>query len=196
MIAFLSGHIQAKNLKTIVVMTSGVGYRVHLPLSDVTQLGSVGEPISLHIHSHVREDAFELFGFLAEESLNLFEQLLLVSGVGPKLALSLLSGMGARELSQTISAGDHLSLTRIPGIGPKMAQRLVLELKDRLKAHFSLSSASYASHSNTLHDLRSAISNLGYKPAIVDKAVKSVEPMAKSGLPLESLVKEALRQLN
>jgi Holliday junction DNA helicase RuvA len=195
-IAFLSGQIQAKNLRTAVVMTSGVGYRVSLPLSDISRLGEVGHNVSLHIHTNVREDAIDLYGFLSMESLNLFEHLINVSGVGPKLALGLLSGMDATQLANTLVAGDHLALTRIPGVGQKTAQRLVLELKDRLAQSPLALTPAFGTASSMLHDLRSAITNLGYKAPIVDKAVKSVEALAKEGLPLESLVKEALRHLN
>jgi holliday junction DNA helicase RuvA len=195
-IAFLSGIIHAKNLRTVVVLVGGVGYKVSLPLSDISCIRELGENIFLHIHTHVREDALDLYGFLAEDSLTLFEHIIAISGVGPKLALSILSGMETKELIQTLVNGDFVALTRVPGVGQKTAQRLVLELKDRLSQSVLFCSSSVNNSSQVLVDLRSAISNLGYKPAIVEKAVKSVEPMAKQGLPLELLVKEALRQLN
>ncbi len=196
MIAFLSGSVQAKNLRAVIVLVSGVGYRVSMPLSDISRVGFVGEAVSLHIHTHVREDALDLYGFLAEDSLVLFEHLISISGVGPKLALSLLSGMETKQLIQTLVNGDYVTLTQVPGVGQKTAQRLVLELKDRLSQSMLVLPNSANNFSHVLSDLRSAIANLGYKPAIVEKAVKSVESMAKQGLPLEILVKEALRQLN
>lgn len=198
MIAYLSGTLQAQDLRCVVVMTSGVGYRVFMPLSDISRisrLNPLGSDVALHIHTHVREDSLELFGFLSLSSLNLFEHLINVSGIGPKLAMGLLSSMDADRLTQTIMSGDHLALTRLPGIGAKTAQRLVLELKDKLKSHFTQPLFAQNSPVSLVEDLRSAISNLGYKPHLVDKAILSVEPMVKQGLPLESLVKEALRQL-
>jgi Holliday junction DNA helicase RuvA len=192
MIAYLTGQLQTKNLKTAVIMTSGVGYRVSMPLSDLSVLGDIGKQVSIHVHTHVREDALELFGFLSEDSLVCFEQLISVSGIGPKMALGILSGIETSELAETLGAGDFVKLTKIPGIGPKMAQRLVLELKDKIK---SVAAPSWTSGS-IMSDLRSAISNLGYKTNQVEKAVKSVEHLAKQNQPLGDLVKEALREIH
>ncbi|MDA0713174.1 MAG: Holliday junction branch migration protein RuvA, partial [bacterium] len=150
----------------------------------------------LFIHTHVREDALELYGFLTEASMILFEQLIGVSGVGPKLALTLLSGMDAAQLSRVLISGDFIALTRVPGIGQKTAQRLVLELKDRLEKKAVIDNFTSGHGNLLLADLRSAILNLGYKSAIVEKAVKSVESLANDGITLELLVKAALKQLN
>lgn len=191
MIAYLTGQLQTKNLRTAVIMISGVGYKVSMSLSDLSILGEAGRRVSVHVHTHVREDALELFGFLSEDSLACFEQLISVSGIGPKMALGILSGMETSELAETLGAGDFVKLTRIPGIGPKMAQRLVLELKDKIK-----SVAPSWTSGGVLSDLRSAISNLGYKSNQVEKAVKSVEHLAKQNQPLGDLVREALREIN
>lgn len=191
MIAYLTGQLLTKNLRTAVIMTSGVGYKVSMSLSDLSTLGEAGGQVSVHVHTHVREDALELFGFLSEDSLACFEQLISVSGIGPKMALGILSGMETSELAETLGAGDFVKLTRIPGIGPKMAQRLVLELKDKIK-----SVAPSWTSGGILSDLRSAISNLGYKSNQVEKAVKSVEHLAKQNQPLGDLVREALREIN
>ena len=190
MIAYLVGQLHTKNLKSAVILSAGVGYRVFMPLSDLSHLGETGQQIAVHVHTHVREDAFELFGFLSEQSLMCFEQLISVSGIGPKMALGVLSGMETAELADTISSGDYVKLTRIPGIGPKTAQRLVLELKDKMRPAFPL-----FGFGNVLTDLRSAISNLGYKPAQVEKAAKSVEHLAKQNRPLGDLLREALREI-
>lgn len=194
MIAFLSGKILSKNLRSIVVLVGGVGYRVHMPLGDLAKISDQDGLVGLHIHTNVKEDSIELFGFLNEDSLFLFEQLISVTGVGPKIALATLSGMAPSEFSLLIETGDHQSITRIPGIGSKTAQRLVLELKDKLK-QVQLPQKS-STPTQTLSDLRSAIMNLGYKPAVIEKAIKATEPLAKSGQPLEALVREALRHLN
>ncbi|MEI6789791.1 MAG: Holliday junction branch migration protein RuvA [Myxococcaceae bacterium] len=191
MIAYLTGQLQAKNLRSAVILISGVGYRVSMPLSDLSHLGELGQQVSVHVHTHVREDALELFGFLSEESLVCFEQLISVSGIGPKMALGVLSGMETAELAETLVSGDYVKLTRIPGIGPKTAQRLVLELKDKMKPVFPL-----IGFGGVLSDLRSAISNLGYKPNQVEKAVKSVEHLAKQNQPLGDLLREALREIH
>lgn len=196
MIASLSGKILSKNLRFVVIDVAGVGYRVMLPLSDISKLGEKNDAIFLFIHTHIREDALELYGFLTESSMSLFELLISVSGVGPKLALTLLSGMDAEQLSRTIVSGDFVALTRVPGIGQKTAQRLILELKDRLEKSAAISGFAVGNSNHLIADLRSAILNLGYKSATVEKAVKSVEPLVKDGLTLESLVKEALKQLN
>lgn len=191
MIAYLAGQLQTKNLRTAVIMISGVGYRVSMPLSDLSVLGAVGQQVSVYVHTHVREDALELFGFLSEDSLTRFEQLISVSGIGPKMALGILSSMESIELAEALALGDHAKLTRIPGIGPKMAQRLVLELKDKIK----LATPLWAS-GGILSDLRSAISNLGYKQPQVDKAIQSVEHLAKQNQPLGDLLREALREIH
>lgn len=191
MIAYLTGQLQVKNLRTAVILISGVGYRVSMPLSDLSALGAPGQQVSVHVHTHVREDVLELFAFLSEDSLVCFEQLISVSGIGPKMALGILSGMETSELADTLGSGDHVKLTRIPGIGPKMAQRLVLELKDKIK----LAAPVWVS-GGVLSDLRSAISNLGYKPHQVDKAIKSVEHLAKQNQPLGDLLREALREIH
>lgn len=191
MIAYLNGQLQAKNLRIAVVLVGGVGYRVSMPLSDLAMLGDIDSEVQVHVYTHVREDALELFGFLSADSMECFERLISVSGVGPKIALAALSASNAQDLIGMIARGEHAALTRIQGIGPKMAQRLVLELKDKVK---SMSNPLWA-FDGILNDLRSAISNLGYKPAQVERAIKFVEPLAKQKKPLSDLVREALREI-
>ncbi len=191
MIAYLTGQLQTKNLRSAIILTGGVGYRVSMPLYDLSILGEPGSQVSVHIHTHVREDALELFGFLSEEGLECFERLTSVSGIGPKMALGILSAMRPDDLSNIIGSGNFQALTRIPGIGLKTAQRMVLELKDKM----TTSPLTFWVAGSVLGDLRSAISNLGYKAAQVDKAVKSVEHLAKANKPLGDLVREALREI-
>jgi Holliday junction DNA helicase RuvA len=162
-----------------------------MPLFDLSTLGEPGSQVQVHIHTHVREDALELFGFLSEEGLECFERLTSVSGIGPKMALGVLSAMRPDDLGSIIGSGDYQALTRIPGIGLKTAQRLVLELKDKMVAN----PLTFWASSSVLGDLRSAIANLGYKAAQIDKAVKSVEHLAKANKPLGDLVREALREI-
>jgi Holliday junction DNA helicase RuvA len=191
LIAYLSGKLLEKNLKDVVLLVGGVGYKVYLPLSQFAKLGDIGEVANLRIHTLVKEDAIALYGFLDEQSLRLFEQLIQVSGIGPKLALAMLSGIESQALMSALRNGDHLSLTRIPGIGAKTAARLVLELKDRLSG---IDFIAKSPTSSTLHDLRSALLNLGYKPQLIDQAIKSVETLASDGYPLDKLIKEALKR--
>jgi len=191
MIAYLSGTLLEKNLKDVVLLVGGVGYKVFLPLSQFSKLGNVGETVNLRIHTLVKEDAIALYGFLDAQSQLLFEQLIQVSGIGPKLALAMLSGIESSALMSALRSGDHLSLTRIPGIGAKTAARLVLELKDKLSG---IDFVPKSQAGSTLHDLRSAMLNLGYKPQLIDQAIQSVESLATDGYPLDKLIKEALKR--
>jgi Holliday junction DNA helicase RuvA len=196
-IGFLSGALLFKNLETAVIDAGGVGYRVRMPLPDLSKLGDEGNKARVYVHTHVREDAIDLFGFLSDDSLELFERLIAVNGVGPKLALSLLSSMEAPDLVSALLEGDEARLCKVPGVGKKTAARMVLELQDRLKkAGISgTAAAAPARAGDDLEDLRSALGNLGYKPAQIDRAVKSVEELAEQGAALEDLVREALRHV-
>lgn len=193
MIAYLTGQLRGKNLKSAIILVSGVGYRVSMPLSDLALLGELGSRTAVHVHTHVREDALELFGFLSEDTLSCFELLISVSGIGPKMALGILSGIQTTELADTIASGDYMRLTRVPGVGPKTAQRLVLELKDKIKSTAALPIFGFG---GLVTDLRSAIANLGYKPNQVDKAIKSVEHLLQQNKPIGDLLREALREIH
>lgn len=196
MIAFLQGELLSKDLRSAIILVQGVGYQVFLTLTDMTQFSEIGSRVSLHIHTCVREDSIELFGFLALEKKMLFEHLISVSGIGPKTALAMLSGMEPQDFASYIADGNHSALTCIPGVGPKTAQRLVLELRDRLKNVSWGTMRQNMPPKNVLDDLRSAVINLGYKAPLVEKAIKSIEPLAKEGQTLEYLVREALRRLH
>src|SRR5438045_4109908 len=134
MIAHLRGKLLSKHPNQAIVESSGVGYDVTITVPTFSELSQVGSEIALHIHTHVREDAIALYGFLRPEEKNLFEKLITVSGIGPKLAITILSGMAADEMVGAIRGGDVARLTRIPGIGKKTAERMVLELRDKLPA--------------------------------------------------------------
>jgi Holliday junction DNA helicase RuvA len=133
-IAHLHGRILSKDPQEVVLDTGGVGYRVFIPVSTFYRLPDAGSEARLRIHTHVREDALALFGFLSEAEHTLFEKLIAVAGVGPKLAVTILSGMEAPDLVEALRTGDIPRLVRIPGVGRKTAERLVLELKDKLPA--------------------------------------------------------------
>lgn len=195
MIGFLRGQVHHKDLNHALVDVSGVGYLVHMPLPDLARMGETGTEVQLWVHTHVRESAIDLFAFLSDESLGLFEKLIGVSGVGPKLALALLSGMDADDLVRAILDEDEARIVKVPGVGKKTAARIVLEMKDRLKDQGARQKAASPGDKNAMNDLESALSNLGYRPASVEKALKAVKGMAEEGAPLERLVKEALRHV-
>jgi Holliday junction DNA helicase RuvA len=174
MIAQLRGTLAEKNPNRLIVDIGGVGYDVLVPLSTFYALGDPGSQVSLRIHTHVREEALALYGFATPLELELFERLISISGVGPKLALSVLSGIEPAELIKAIRLQDVARLTAIPGIGKKTAERIGLELKDRLPAALpgSGQAAVDAEPGDQLReDLLSALLNLGYQRAAAEKAI-------------------------
>jgi Holliday junction DNA helicase RuvA len=174
-IAHLRGQILSKTPNAVVVECGGVGYELAISVATYTELADVGGEARLHVHTHVREDALLLFGFAAPAEKRLFEKLLTISGIGPKLAITVLSGISAERLVGAIRAGDHATLTRIPGIGKKTAERVVLELKDKLDDMAGSSPMGDAPFSpgTTADDVMSALVNLGYSRAAVEMAVRS-----------------------
>jgi Holliday junction DNA helicase RuvA len=198
MIAFLRGRILDRQPNRIVVDVQGVGYDVHVPLSTYYHVGEVGTEIALRIYTHVREDVLQLYGFLTALEQQLFERLIATSGIGPKLAVAVLSGIEPNELVAAVQRADVGRLTAIPGIGRKTAERIVLELKDRL-AHLAVPAgvaelAAPAAGERLRDDLLSALQNLGYHRAIAEKAVDST--LKTIGAPtFEQALKAALREL-
>lgn len=172
MIAWLRGRLLHKQPTRLVVDVQGVGYDVHVPVSTSIDVGDTGSQVELHVHTHVREDQLALFGFRSPFELEIFERLIGVSGVGPKLALSVLSGVESHDFVRTVQAGDVGRLTSIPGVGKKTAERLVLELRDRLpQARTTSPAAATATESAVRTDLVSALVNLGYQRSAVEKTV-------------------------
>ena len=195
MIAHLSGMLVEKHLQRLIVDVGGVGYDVLVPLSTMYAIGDPGARVALRIHTHVREDALQLFGFATTLEQQLFEKLISVSGIGPKLGLSVLSGIEPEELVRAIRTGDVARLTRIPGVGKKTAERLVVELKDRLPQTDTVSpdAPAAAPGDDVRDDLLSALVNLGYPRASVEKTVEKVlqaaddrsfEPLLRATLKL------------
>jgi Holliday junction DNA helicase RuvA len=177
MIAFLTGRLLDKQPNRIVVDVGGVGYDVAVPLSTFYTLGDPGATVSLHVHTHVREDAIALFGFATPLELTLFERLMGVGGIGPRVALSVLSGIEPVELVRAVRTQDTARLTAIPGVGKKTAERIGLELKDRLpKALIAEPGApAAAGTAGGLHDdLLSALVNLGYQRAAAQRVISQV----------------------
>jgi holliday junction DNA helicase RuvA len=195
-IARLSGAVAEKHPNRIVVDVGGVGYDVFVPLSTFYVLGEPGSPVILRIHTHVREDVIALYGFLTALEQDLFERLIAISGIGPKLALAVLSGIEPAELIRAIRTQDVARLTRIPGVGKKTAERIGLELKDRLPASLKTEPAPAASTpaDQLRDDLLSALINLGYQRAVADKAVEKVL-QAQPDVRFEAALKDVLRAL-
>jgi holliday junction DNA helicase RuvA len=196
MIAFLRGRVLEKHPNRIVVDVNGVGYDLYVPLSTYYDVGDAGAEVSLRVHTHVREDALQLFGFLTSLEQLLFERLIGISGIGPKLAIAVLSGIDSRDLVASVRRADVARLTRIPGIGKKTAERIVLELKDRLRdvAPADESAAQPPSGDQLRDDLVSALENLGYHRPVAEKAVDAVR--GRNGATnFEDALKGALREL-
>ena len=197
MIGFLRGRVADRQPNTLIVDVQGVGYEVHVPLSTFYEVGEVGADITLRIHTHVREDALQLYGFLTELERQLFERLIGISGIGPKLAIAVLSGMDPREVLSAVQRGDVARLTGIPGIGKKTSERIVLELKDRLN-HLTVGAPVGAVHANGADrlrgDLLSALQNLGYHRPQAEKAIDS-SLQTMSDPTFEQALKAALREL-
>lgn len=173
MIAHLRGKLLAKHPNQAIVETAGVGYDVVITVPTFSDLPGVGSEVALHIHTHVREDLLALYGFLRPSEKNLFEKLITVSGIGPKLAVTILSGMAADEMVSAIRGNDVARLTRIPGIGKKTAERMVLELRDKLPVQSGGEIAAAPAMSPVEEDVLSALMNLGYQRASAEKALAS-----------------------
>jgi Holliday junction DNA helicase RuvA len=198
MIASLQGALAAKDPEAgqLVVEVGGVGYLVHVSSQTIAALPEVGEPVQLRCHTHVREDALQIFGFLEGLEQKLFELLIAVSGIGPKLALTALSGMPVAELLRAIVGEEHRRLQAIPGIGKKTAERIVLELKDRcagLARTIPSGPRPSRSESSQSGEVVTALVNLGYKRVQAEKAVvRALEREGVSTADLERLLREAL----
>jgi len=178
MIAHLRGKLLAKHPNQAIVDAGGVGYDVTISVPTFSDLPAVGTEIALHIHTHVREDVIALYGFLRPSEKLLFEKLITVSGIGPKLAITILSGMAADEMVGAIRGNDIARLTRIPGIGKKTAERMVLELRDKLPEAGPAAAPTAPPTNATEEDVLSALVNLGYQRAAAEKALTGV---TKSG---------------
>ena len=194
MIAHLRGTLLAKRPNQVIVETHGVGYDVAISVPTFTEMPAAGADVALHIHTHVREDALSLYGFLRLAEKQLFEKLLTVSGIGPTLAIKILSGMPADEMVAALRGGDLARLTRIPGIGKKTAERMVLELRDKLPAA-GASEISAALATPVEEDVISALVNLGYPRAAAEKALLAARG-GKGPQSFDVLFREALGSLS
>lgn len=200
MIAHLRGILLAKHPNQATVETYGVGYDVNISVPTFSEMPSAGSEVALHIHTHVREDALSLYGFFRLAEKHLFEKLLTVSGIGPKLAITILSGMPADEMVTAIRGGDLVRLTRIPGIGKKTAERMVLELRDKLPATTGAAEVSSSTATPVEEDVISALVNLGYQRANAEKALLAARgpgsPAAPRPQTFDALFRNALGSLS
>ena len=205
MIAYLSGTLLTKQATSVIVDVGGVGYEVAIPLSTFYELGDTGSPVQLRIYTHVREDVIQLFGFKTTRERELFLQLISVNGVGPGLAIKLLSGMNADEMIASIRTNNLVRLVAVPGVGRKTAERLVVELRDKVAAlsspaleeEFAAQAATagaVTSEDAIRNDAISALANLGYQKAAAEKAVKTA--IDEGGdVSVEVILRRSLRSL-
>lgn len=200
MIAMLSGKIAYKGISHVVVDAQGVGYRVFIPLTTFYALPETDQAITLHIHTSVKEDAIHLFGFYTREERELFQLMISVSGIGPKVALNILSGISSAELLEAISTGNLAKLMAIPGIGRKMAERLILELKEKVMKKIAADAipaedAKQKQAEMMREDVLSALMNLGYKAGAARDALEKAACDLKEEPAMDQLLKKALKIL-
>ncbi len=188
MIAGLKGRLQALGSDWAIVNVGGIGFQVYMPTSTLSTLGAIGEEVELHTHLHLREDNVTLYGFATAEELGLFQTLISVSGMGPKLALAMLSAMSVEKLAMAIATGSAELLDEIPGIGKKLASRLILELKGKIAAGWLAAPAELAEENA---DVLAALTSLGYSVREATRAVATLPPDQK--LSLEEKIKLALQ---
>ncbi len=189
MIASLHGVLESLGSDCAIINVTGIGFQVYMPTSTLSTLGAIGKEVHLHTHLHLREDSVTLYGFASTEELELFQILLSVSGIGPKLALATLSTMSVEQVSMAIATGNIDLLTAVPGIGKKTAQRLILELKDKIGAGLIATPATQMAQENT--DVLAALTSLGYSVSEATRAVVTL-PQA-TNLSLEEKVKQTLQ---
>jgi len=189
MIAGLHGTLESLGGDGAIINVGGIGFRVYMPTSTLSSLGKIGDEVHLYTHLHLREDNATLYGFATDDELRFFQTLLGVSGLGPKLALAMLSAMSIDKLTMAIATGSVDLLTIVPGIGKKVADRLVLELKDKIAAGWVTTPAAQLAEANT--DVLAALTSLGYSVAEATRAVATLPP--SSDLTLEERLKLALQ---
>jgi len=188
MIAGLNGKLESLGSDWAIINVGGISFQVYMPTSTLSTLGATGKEVRLYTHLHLREDNATLYGFASDEELALFQTLIGVSGLGPKLALSMLSAMNVERLTMAIATGSADLLTAIPGIGKKMANRLILELKEKIGAGWITTPAAELAQENA--EVITALTSLGYSVAEASRAVATLPP--SSDLSLEEKIKLAL----
>ncbi|WP_020649815.1 Holliday junction branch migration protein RuvA [Solimonas variicoloris] len=192
MIGRITGKLVLKQPPLLLVDVGGVGYEIEAPMSTFYKLPALGETVSLQTHLTVREDAHLLFGFASSTEKNLFRELIKISGVGPKLALTVLSGVSVEDFWNTVRAGDVARLTKLPGVGRKTAERLVVEMRDKAGAEGeAVPGVRLATDASALGEAKSALAALGYKPAEIQRFTDAVY---KDGMTTEQIIQEALKR--
>jgi Holliday junction DNA helicase RuvA len=199
MIAHIQGFLHFKSPEYLVIDVDGIGYQVHVPLSTFYDLPQVGSRVSLHIHTHVREDALKLYGFQSPEEKTLFVLLISISGIGPRLAVNILSGISPAELVECLGQNNLARLITIPGVGRKTAERIMVELRDKVSslapAHDVRVTVKTAANEAMIEDALSALLNLGYKKGVAQGAIENARKRLEGEITLEILLKESLRVL-
>jgi len=193
MIAKINGTLERKVPGEVIINVGGVGYQVFIPLSVFYRLPEVGGAVSLYIHTHLREDALQLFGFLEHEEKQVFLSLNSVTGIGPKLAINILSGIPAEELARALKEGDQPRLVSIPGVGKKLAERMIVELRDKFLT-MPAEEMGRSDGSQPMRDAISALVNLGYRQGDAEKSVREITRNGEK--TLAEVLKEALRRLS
>jgi Holliday junction DNA helicase RuvA len=197
MIAALRGTLLAKSATELLIDVNGVGYSVHIPLSTYEKVGEVNSTVTLFTYLHVREDVLQLYGFATDEERQMFRLLISVSGIGPRMAQSILSGISAAELTTFISEGNHIALTRIPGVGKKIAERLVVELREKIgkiESVASLPPASSPAQANIRSEALLALTSLGFSRNVAEKALRAaIQETNGKDVTVEVLIKSALK---
>jgi Holliday junction DNA helicase RuvA len=200
MIALISGKIVYKGISHVIVDVQGVGYRIFIPLTTFYELPETGQTITLHVHTNVKQDAINLFGFYTVQERDLFQLMISVSGIGPKMSMNILSGISAQELLRAISGGNVGKLVNIPGVGKKMAERLILELKEKVIKKMMLEETPAADDQHKaneiiLEDALSALVNLGYKSNVAREALDKALRSSEKELGMDQLLKKTLKIL-
>jgi len=201
MIALISGKIVYKGISHVVIDAHGVGYRIFIPLTTFYELPEAGQIITLHVHTHVKQDAINLFGFYTVQERDLFQLMLTVSGIGPKMSLNILSGISVQEMLRAISSGDVRKLISIPGLGKKLAERLILELKEKVLKKMTVEEMPAIDNQQKINeiikeDVLSALINLGYKSNIAQGALDKVLYTSAEELAMDQLLKKTLKILS
>ena len=200
MIALISGKIVYKGISHVIVDVQGVGYRVFIPLTTFYELPEAGQTITLHVHTNVKQDAINLFGFYTVQERDLFQLMISVSGIGPKMSMNILSGISAQELLRAISGGNVGKLVNIPGVGKKMAERLILELKEKVIKKMMLEETPAADDQHKanemiMEDALSALVNLGYKSNVAKDALDKALRSSDEEIGMDTLLKKTLKIL-
>jgi Holliday junction DNA helicase RuvA len=200
MIALISGKIVYKGISHVIVDVQGVGYRVFIPLTTFYELPEAGQIITLHVHTNVKQDAINLFGFYTVQERDLFQLMISVSGIGPKMSMNILSGISARDLLNAISGGNVGKLVNIPGVGKKMAERLILELKEKVIKKMMLEETpavddQHQANEMIIEDALSALVNLGYKSNVAKDALDKALRSSNEEMGMDTILKKTLKIL-